>query len=785
VLVTQLAAFCCAVAGYFCWVTLGFSMALTNVPLSMPWLASFSIAKPFAAGLVVLGVFTFSRQRLALNPTRFLGSVTLALAVGLIWSNSAHNYFIQGRVQAPLTLELQGVIVGLPESKGDKVTFLFRTQGAANGIDGFQGVLLRVTWRDSKKVLKPGQIWHLPLRLRSSDSVNVSGVAYVQEGMGDPSQLGVERTYHSIRFQLKQRLLQTVGKHNSNKQNLSKHNSRKQKTEENVTSLQSTQLAALLLALLLGDRSLLTPADWQLLSDTGTTHLMAISGLHIGLVASFTYLLVLYGLRLFRVNNVMPVVISGFHLAHLAALCAAWTYGALAGYSVPTQRACLTVTVVVILRLVYPIVNPWLAVLVSAAVVLLFDPIAILSASFWLTFTAVVFIFFVVRGRVGRLPVLPSWTRVQLALFIGLLPLSVGYFGKVSLVSIFANLVAVPVVGWLVVPIAFFYAALICCGVYLETITHWVIVLLDTVVAGLMFFLVEVQSWGAVLLFPQPSNTVIWFAMLGAAVLCLPRAVPGKRVALLMFMPLFASLLVLGGRGNLTGDFVIDALPSNSTLMVIDRGDSLVLIGLHDTPAYKIQYQFSRYLQRKGVKNELSEPVFSTYRQWISEEYFVLNVRLQSRPFLQWAAVDVESLSVCAGEVVEFEAVTIESMNVGGRCQLLLSGERRHYLVAAPGSVQQQLTFVDRHKSRLVNKDITGLLVNAGSGQRGRTDVLLSGALLNTVNPTQVVFLGKAKSAARSKNSSENKIDVELSRRLAAREIEVKKANSQGMLLKL
>ena len=66
------------------------------------------------------------------------------------------------------------------------------------------------------------------------------------------------------------------------------------------------------------------------------THLIAISGLHIGLVASFVYLFVLYGLRLFRVSNVGPMMVSGFHLAHLAALFAAWGYGALAGYSVPT-----------------------------------------------------------------------------------------------------------------------------------------------------------------------------------------------------------------------------------------------------------------------------------------------------------------------------------------------------------------------------------------------------------------------------------------------------------------
>ena len=774
-LVAVLVAFCCAVAGYFCWVTLGFSIALTKVPVTAGWLASFSIAKTCCLGLLVLGGVALSCRRQVPSSKRLLVSVMLSLILGLIWSNSAHNQFIQGRVQVTSTLVMQGMIVGLPELSEEKVTFLFRAVNVANITGQRREALLRVTWRSPKKVLEPGQIWRLPLRLKPSDSINISGVAYVRKGERDPEQLGVEPTYHSIRFQLKQRLLLFVSKHNFGKRGPE-------------ALLQATQLKALLLALLLGDRSLLTPADWQLLSDTGTTHLIAISGLHIGLVASFAYLLVLYSLRLLRVSNIGSTRISGFHIAHLAALFAAWAYGALAGYSVPTQRACLTVTVVVMLRLVYPVINPWLAVLVSASVVLLFDPIAILNASFWLTFAAVVFIFFVLQGRIGRLPVLSSWTRVQLALFVGLFPLSVGYFGKVSLASIFANLVAVPVVGWLVVPLAFFYVTLICCGTYLEAMTYGVIELLDRVVVVLMLFLEEVQSWGVTLLFPQTSIAVVWAAILGAAALCLPRAVPGKGVLFLMFLPLFAPLFVLDDRRVLGSDFFIDVLPSSSALMVIDQGRSLVLIGASDVPAYKIQHQFSRYLKRKGIKNELNEPVLSIYRQWVSEEYFVLNIRLQSRPFMQWAAVSIDSLPVCTDRVIKVESVSIESLIGGGRCQLLLSGERGRYLVVRPRNIQQQLMFLSQHKPSLLNRDIMGLLVVAESKQRGssRFDLqfakpLLSGALLNTVNPKIVMFLGRGLPGGAPKG----KFDDELLGRLIAREIEIKTLDSHEILLKL
>lgn len=648
------------------------------------------------------------------------------------------------------------------------------------------------------RILEPGQIWRLPLRLKPVDSVNVSGVAYVRKEGGGAEKLGNEFTYHSLRFQFKNKLLSTLNKYISSRNDIG----------YKLALLQPGQLKALLLALLLGDRSLLTPIDWALLSDTGTTHLIAISGLHIGLVASFTYFLVLNGFRLFRVSSIGAAAVSGFHLAHLAALFAAWGYGALAGYSVPTQRACLTVTVVIILRLVYPVINPWLAVLVSASVVLLFDPIAVLSASFWLTFVAVVFIFVVLQGRVGRLSILSSWTRVQLALFVGLLPLSIGYFGKVSLLSIFANLVAVPVVGWLIVPLAFFYSALIHVGIRFEAISYGVIELLEGGVGVLMLFLEEIQSWGAVMLFPSPENEAVWLAVLGAAILCLPKGLPGKGMAFVMIIPLLAPILVSSGRGLLGNDvaseegrdyinevfpargqgLVIDVLPSHSMLMVVDQGHSLLLIGSNDMTAYKIQYQFTRYLQRKGIKNELGEPVFSMYRQWVSKEYFVLNIQLKSRPLMQWAAVNIESLPVCGDENVEIGEVTIGSLVGAEKCQLLLSGKKRRYLIARPGSIQHQLAFVDNHKSHLVDQDIDGLLLNVnsesghlGSAASQSTDYSLSGALLNTVNPKYLVLIGGEVFGSKSRNT----FNTGLLSRLAARSIEIKEQNSQGMLLKL
>ena len=122
----------------------------------------------------------------------------------------------------------------------------------------------------------------------------------------------------------------------------------------------SLQYKGILSALALGYRADIAPEDWQLLLNTGTNHLMAISGLHIGMVASLVYWLVLrcggWFLAFIAVRwPIWPVQLS----AAVAALSAGFGYALMAGFSIPTQRALIMLAVVLSSMIFLLSGTPW------------------------------------------------------------------------------------------------------------------------------------------------------------------------------------------------------------------------------------------------------------------------------------------------------------------------------------------------------------------------------------------------------------------------------------------
>lgn len=174
-----------------------------------------------------------------------------------------------------------------------------------------------------------------------------------------------------------------------------------------------------LAALVLGDGSGLSREDWQVLQDTGTVHLLVISGQHIGLLAGVMYLLIAglarYGLWPRR----LPWLPWACGLAFAAAL----GYGLLAGFDVPVRRACVMIGLVLLWRLRLRHLGAWWPLLLALNGVLLMDPLTSLQPGFWLSFAAVGVLIFTFGGRLGSLPWWQTWTRAQWMIAIGLSPL--------------------------------------------------------------------------------------------------------------------------------------------------------------------------------------------------------------------------------------------------------------------------------------------------------------------------------------------------------------------------
>lgn len=207
----------------------------------------------------------------------------------------------------------------------------------------------------------------------------------------------------------------------------------------------------LLEALALGDRSRISDTEWATLRATGTNHLIAISGLHIGFAAGIGALL---GLWIGRLGALLFPAAAAPRLAALGGLAAAGAYAALSGFHVPAQRA-FVMAAVFLLGMFFRR-HPWngRGLFVALAAVLILDPFSTLDPGFWLSFCAVALIlcWLAGRGERGTGGRVLEAVKLQCMLSLALLPLVAVFFGSVSTVSAPANLLAVPVVMFGVVP---------------------------------------------------------------------------------------------------------------------------------------------------------------------------------------------------------------------------------------------------------------------------------------------------------------------------------------------
>ncbi|ROT44490.1 DNA internalization-related competence protein ComEC/Rec2 [Pusillimonas sp. NJUB218] len=227
-----------------------------------------------------------------------------------------------------------------------------------------------------------------------------------------------------------------------------------------------------LLALTIGDQASIGPADWMIYNRAGLTHLISISGSHITMIAAIGGLMVLALWR--RVHwrgrgwaERVPAQVA----AAVAALIVAWLYCLLAGWGVPARRTFLMLAVVAATQILrVPLSLSRLLALVAVIVVML-DPWALFATGFWLSFGAVYVLMASAQwwGRraagfsQGRRATVWSAvymaTGLQLAITAGLMPLLALLFNDVSLVSPLVNAYAIPVVSFIVTPLALVAAA--------------------------------------------------------------------------------------------------------------------------------------------------------------------------------------------------------------------------------------------------------------------------------------------------------------------------------------
>ena len=222
-------------------------------------------------------------------------------------------------------------------------------------------------------------------------------------------------------------------------------------------ALRDRPSAGIVAGLAVGLQDALSRDQWLQLARSGTSHLMAISGLHIAMVAAvFGWL----GGRVQRYRQRRGALGATRDASVLAAAVAALGYSLLAGWSVPTQRTMVMIACGAAALLLRRRVGVADGLGFCVVAVLLLDTLAPLAPGFWLSFGAVAVILYGATGHVRPLGLLRSYLLVQVVVTLGLVPVLAGSFGSVSLVSAFVNLYAIPLYTLLIVP-----AVLVSCAV--------------------------------------------------------------------------------------------------------------------------------------------------------------------------------------------------------------------------------------------------------------------------------------------------------------------------------
>lgn len=458
----------------------------------------------------------------------FLFRLLIGILLGLSWCLGYAHYQLSWKLPTELegkTVLIQGQIHSLPSFSSHRVYFLFYLNQMTFANKQYPAhALIRLSWQVANPPpLSVGDQWQFSARLKKIHGLqNPNGFDYEAFAF----QAGIRATGYIVKSNHNVLI-------NSHWYHEPINRIRQRLKEKMVHALLPSQTSHWIIALALGERESISQDQWQILRNTGTNHLMAIAGLHIGLMAGFIFALVTW---IWRRIPIATLILPAQQAGAIAALIMALIYSSLAGFSLPTQRACMMLTVGLIGLLARRYVMAWQAFSVALLGVLLLNPLSVLSESFWLSFVSVAFIIYGMGGRLGQEGAWWKWGRIQWVIALGLIPLGIGLFQQFSLIAFVANSIAIPWVGFLIVPLTLVGCFLLFFSAKLGGGLLLIADKLLSVLWKLLAFFAHLPwaSWHWVV--PQTSSVI--FACLGVAILLLPAGFPGRWLGCIWLLPL-------------------------------------------------------------------------------------------------------------------------------------------------------------------------------------------------------------------------------------------------------
>ena len=358
----------------------------------------------------------------------------------------------------------------------------------------------------------------------------------------------------------------------------------RQRLSQDVRAAMAGSVAAAIVpALVVGDRRFLDDEHWLVLQRTGTAHLVAISGLHVSLVGWLAWWLA-------RSLLAGPMALCSGRLdagvlALLPAAAVAFGYAWLAGFSAPTLRALVMALLCFVVLAAGWRLSAARVLLAALAILTALQPGLVLMQGFWLSVLAV--------GLLVSLAGLPRpLLRGHALMTAGVGLLAGAWFSFWSLSSLLVNLLMVPLFSLVVIPLSLL-ASLVPGAGLLAPAVAWI---LDAVWAGL-------QHAARLPGLPLPASGWLLCALVVAAVLLLRPGLPGARHALpLLFVLLMPSLQQRPAAGEFdllvfdVGQGQAIAVRTRNALMLYDTGPDPALARRHLLPWLLRQPQGERML---------------------------------------------------------------------------------------------------------------------------------------------------------------------------------------------
>lgn len=495
---------------------------------SLLWLVVFS--------LLLIGL----AWRYPLIRTSVAGVVVAVISMSIHIHQIGSAQLQVSQVSEDLRLRLQ--IVGVPSRDTGRVRFTADVIECLSCEGHFGPKRIQLSWYGGTQAIHAGEIWAMTARLKPLTGLrNPQGFDVVRWGLAK----GLHAKGY-IRDTPSPERLQRPGRANISALR-----------EQIATRLMGLSLdkrhIGLVQALTVGVKDNVSKQTWTLLRDTGTAHLLAISGLHISLIAGWGF--VAGGFLIKTIHRLSLLRGGGGVRAdpRSAALCLsvalAFSYALLSGFELPTQRAMMMLLVWIIASWRFRFLPPAGALAIALLAVLLSNSLNLLSVGFWLSFGTVWILFLLHRGRQSaRLTKSVHWSdlsyrsmqlfalgRTHILLGVILLPISAWFFQAGSLTAPLANLLAVPWVGFVVVPLCFLALLL---SAWFPAAATAVLSAADWSLTWLLKLLLSLSDMGAgAVTLTLPDATALALCLLGFMCAVAPRGLAVSWLALPFILP--------------------------------------------------------------------------------------------------------------------------------------------------------------------------------------------------------------------------------------------------------